>query len=252
MVIIFICLFCLINNFLYSQNNQINSLIIQSKNTSNSEFCFGTSSNFFSFILHSSLNDFSISQNNYPILSITEQNQINLFSKNLNLNNESYINGNLKIEGINQWKLIYEEIEDFKDWSNNKISYCGGIKILGGYCIFSNIETEKIYNNIPEHNMIRIKANYHFIDNWNGESGYMKINNGNNGEMNYVWIESYSSFEENINVCGGKMSEGKFSSIIDIIIPHKNNNIKIIFGSNLEMDPCDESFGISGIQIYIR
>ena len=236
--IIFVILISITQNFLYPQNEkstQINSLIIQSKNTSNSEFCFGTSSNFFSFILHSSLNDFSLSHNNYPIITITEQNQVNLFSKNLNLNNETYINGNLKIKGINQWKLIYEEIEEFEGWSNNKISFCGGIKMLGGYCIFSNIETEKIYNNIPEHNMIRIKANDHFIDNWNGESGYMKI--GNNEEMNFIWTESYSAFEGNkgINICGGKMNEGKFSSPIDIIIPHKDNYIKIAFGSNLQM-----------------
>ena len=74
--IIFVILISITQNFLYPQNEkstQINSLIIQSKNTSNSEFCFGTSSNFFSFILHSSLNDFSLSHNNYPIITITEK-----------------------------------------------------------------------------------------------------------------------------------------------------------------------------------
>jgi hypothetical protein len=80
----------------------------------------------------------------------------------------------------------------------------------------------------------------------------MKI--GNNEEMNFIWTESYSALEGNkgINICGGKMNEGKFSSPIDIIIPHKDNYIKIAFGSNLQMDPCDESFGISSIQIFIR
>ena len=242
-------------NTLQEDSTQMTSLIIQSKNTSNSEFCFGTPLNFFSFTLHSSSNDFSLSENNYPLLTITEQNQINFLSKTLSLN-ETYINGNLKIKGINQWKLIYEENfeESIEGWSNNTISKCNGITMLGGYCIFSKGETEKIYDKLPEHSMIRIQANYHFIDNWNGESGYLKINNGNNGEMNYIWIESYTAFEGNygINVCGGKMPEGKFSSPIDVVVSHNSDSIKIAFGSNLEMDPCDESFGISGIRIFVR
>ena len=242
-------------NTLQQDSTQMTSLIIQSKNTSNSEFCFGTPLNFFSFTLHSSSNDFSLSENNYPLLTITEQNQINFLSKTLSLN-ETYINGNLKIKGINQWKLIYEENfeESIEGWSNNTISKCNGITMLGGYCIFSKGETEKIYDKLPEHSMIRIQANYHFIDNWNGESGYLKINNGNNGEMNYIWIESYTAFEGNygINVCGGKMPEGKFSSPIDVVVNHNSDSLKIAFGSNLQMDPCDESFGISSIQIFIR
>ena len=242
-------------NTLQQDSTQMTSLIIQSKNTSNSEFCFGTPLNFFSFTLHSSSNDFSLSENNYPLLTITEQNQINFLSKTLSLN-ETYINGNLKIKGINQWKLIYEENfeESIEGWSNNTISKCNGITMLGGYCIFSKGETEKIYDKLPEHSMIRIQANYHFIDNWNGESGYLKINNGNNGEMNYIWIESYTAFEGNygINVCGGKMPEGKFSSPIDVVVNHNSDSLKIAFGSNLEMDPCDESFGISGIRIFVR
>ena len=242
-------------NTLQEDSTQMTSLIIQSKNTSNSEFCFGTPLNFFSFTLHSSSNDFSLSENNYPLLTITEQNQINFLSKTLSLN-ETYINGNLKIKGINQWKLIYEENfeESIEGWSNNTISKCNGITMLGGYCIFSKGETEKIYDKLPEHSMIRIQANYHFIDNWNGESGYLKINNGNNGEMNYIWIESYTAFEGNygINVCGGKMPEGKFSSPIDVVVNHNSDSLKIAFGSNLEMDPCDESFGISAIRIFVR
>ena len=247
--------------FLHPQNNlqqdstQMTSLIIQSKNTSNSEFCFGTPLNYFSFTLHSSSNDFSLSENNYPLLTIREQNQINFLSKTLSTN-ETFINGNLKIKGINQWKLIYEENFDksIEGWSNKTISKCNGITMLGGYCIFSKGETEKIYDKLPEHNMIRIQANFHFIDNWNGESGYLKINNGNNGEMNYIWIESYSAFEGNfgVNVCGGKMPEGKFSSPIDVVVRHNKDSVKIAFGANLEMDPCDESFGISGIRIFVR
>ena len=72
--------------------------------------------------------------------------------------------------------------------------------------------------------------------------------------MNYIWIESYTAFEGNygINVCGGKMPEGKFSSPIDVVVRHNKDSVKIAFGANLEMDPCDESFGISGVRIFVR
>ena len=82
----------------------------------------------------------------------------------------------------------------------------------------------------------------------------MKVNNGRNGDLTYAWIDRYSAFvgSNGINVCGGRWPEGKLSSPIDVVLPHKSSNITIAFGSTIEQDPCDESFGVSGVRIYVR
>jgi hypothetical protein len=131
---------------------------------------------------------------------------------------------------------------------------CGGIKMLGGYCQFGGGEVTKTYTDIPDHTSLRIQANYHFIDAWDTETGFMRINNGKDGMMQYIWTERYSAFVGNngIDICGGRWPEGRFSVPIDVSIPHTDSSVKIGFGSTIEQDPCDESFGVSGVRILIR
>ena len=164
--------------------------------------------------------------------------------------------GDFKIRGINQWKLVYEEdfSKNISGWSNNTVSNCSGVYMLGGYCHFGGGQTQKTFVDLPAHSQVKVEATYHFIDAWDGESGYMTINNGKNGEMEYAWIEQYSAFlgSNGINVCGGRWPEGKFASPISVVVPHKNETITIGFGATIEQDPCDESFGVSGIRIYTR
>ena len=179
-----------------------------------------------------------------------------IFSNYLKPKNGIQFNGSFKIRSVSQWKLVFEE--DLKKepigWSKNTVTECGGIRMLGGYCQFSAGEVVKTIENLPVHVQLRIEATYHFIDAWHGEAGFMRINNGKDNEMQYAWVENYSAFEgaNGINVCGGKWPEGKFSQPINVSIPHKDGNVKIGFGSTTEQDACDQSFGVSGIRIYVR
>jgi len=63
-------------------------------------------------------------------------------------------------------------------WSDNSQSNCNGVNMLGGYGRSANFENKKNYHNLPPHSEIRVKANFHFIDFWKGESGFMKIGFG--------------------------------------------------------------------------
>lgn len=234
----------------------MSSLVLTGGETDDIEFKFGSLNNFYSFALRGKFQDFVFSNVKRPIFSINKNSDVILFSNKLNPQKGLVYTGDFKIRGVNQWKLVIEE--DFSQiqegWSNKTVTNCSGIYMLGGYCEFSGGETVKTFTDIPEHQYLRIQATYHFIDAWDSESGYLKINNGKESVMEYAWIERYSAFQgsNGVNVCGGRWPEGKFSSPIDIVIPHKNNTIDIAFGSTLEQDPCDQSFGVSGVKIYIR
>ena len=235
---------------------KMTSFSIQASQSSDAEMKIGCLNNFYSLLLRGKYEDFVLSNSNHPVLSINKNQDLMFFSNNFSPKKGFSFTGDFKIRSINQWKLIYEEdfSEGVSGWSNNTVSNCSGVYMLGGYCHFGGGEASKTYRSLSNHTQVKIEATYHFIDAWDGESGYMKINNGKNGEMEYAWIEKYSAFlgSNGINVCGGRWSEGKFASPISIVIPHKNDSITIAFGATIEQDPCDESFGVSGIRIYIR
>jgi hypothetical protein len=228
------------------------SLSIQAGEANNAEFILGCTSDYYSFTNRGKYSDFILSAIDKPLMSTNKDNDIMFFPKYINAKKGLNFTGDFKVKGIPQWRLLYED--DFTGWSNNTTTECGGITMLGGYCVFGGGEVTKTFKDLPTHTSIRIQANYHFIDAWNAETGFMRINNGKDGMMQYIWTERYSAFIGNygIDVCGGRWPEGRFSTPIDVSIPHTDSSVKIGFGSTIEQDPCDESFGVSGVRILIR
>lgn len=121
--------------------------------------------------------------------------------------------------------------------------------MLGGYAKFAGGEVTKTYEDLPPHSRIRIVASYHFIDAWNGESGFLRADIGRDNMMEYLWTEKYdySKAKNGINICGAVYPEGKLTSTIDVTIPHIASGITIGFGSTLDQDPEENSFGVSNI-----
>ena len=156
---------------------------------------------------------------------------------------------------VPQWKLIVNENywQEPSGWTVNSISTCGGVNMLGGYAILAGQENSKQFRDIPPHKKLRITATFHFIDAWTGETAYMKVNIGRERSFEYVWTERYDSTQatKSINICGAHYGEGKFSSPIDITLPHVEDNVSILFGATLDQDPQTESYGISNLNIYV-
>ena len=240
------------------QGTNMTSFSIEAGEYNDTSFRFGCESNFFAFSTRGKTKDFIISNMQQPLLSISKDNDMMLFSKTLVAEEGLTFTGDFKVRGVLQWKLVYEEFfeseETTKGWTSNSITECGGVSMLGGYGKLSKKKVTKIFDNLPKHSNIRIQATYHFIDAWDGENGYMRLDNGRNRVMQYAWIQRYSAFSANqgINVCGGHWPEGKFSSPIDLTIPHKDTSINVEFGATLDQDAYDQSFGISGVRIYIK
>merc|ERR1711865_1024964 len=91
-------------------------------------------------------------------------------------------------DGVRQWKLVKQEQFDVsaEGWSNTSTTACGGYQMLGGYRMFAGGEVKKTFENLPAHKMLRVVANFHFIDAWTGEYAYSRVDD------NYVWTDTYS------------------------------------------------------------
>jgi len=160
----------------------------------------------------------------------------------------------LEIDGVRQWAL--HAVEDFEEasidgWSHGEITECAGQRILGGHCIEKQApELTKTFTNLPAHTQLRVAAKYMFIDSWDGESGFMKI------DGNTVWVDTHNhataDAKHALNVCGGPAPETKFGTPVYVTVPHTGNSVTISFGATLDEHPCDESFGVDNVMIFTR
>jgi len=196
---------------------------------------------------------------------------------------------NMAVGGVTQWALIASE--DFAAGSDGwgetgcatpcsgspaiagesttclegKVTPCGGVRMLGGYRAFGPGNTRKTYSALREHKQVRVTGTYHFIDSWEGETGFVMLGEHLKGrecdEMSYGWTHSYDAREVSsaINVCGDITPEGRFSVPFSITLPHSSKDIEVTLGSTLkggdrEFDKGEGSawWGVSGIEVYIR
>jgi hypothetical protein len=159
----------------------------------------------------------------------------------------------LEIDGVKQWAM--HAADDFEekttDGWNGEITECAGHHILGGHCVEKAIpELTKTFTKLPPHTHLRVTAKYMFIDSWDGESGFMKI------DGNTVWVQTHNHAEADakhaINLCGGPAPETRFGIPIYVTIPHTAESATVSFGATLDEHPCDESFGVDSVMVFTR
>jgi len=191
-----------------------------------------------------------------PLINLDSQNTLHLGSARVEAQALNAVNG-ISVRGVKQWQLVY--IDDFSSgasgWSRPESSECGGVFMLGGFCKFSTGEVNKTYAGLPPHKQLRVVAKYHFIDRWIGETGYMKLDIGMNDCMVPVWSEQHKEDggKNGINLCGDAGTpEGKFSVPVEVTVKHHTDSVSVAFGATVGGDPCDESWGISAVEIYTR
>lgn len=131
--------------------------------------------------------------------------------------------------------------------------------MLGGYNNFAKGEVKKTFGSLPPHQTVRIIATYYFIDQWVGESAFMRLNSHLSDEtvLEYVWTDKFDTSKRNDsnpkNICGNSFPEYQLSANIEVAIPHNKDKLTISFGSTLETeDPSEASFGVASIHIYLK
>ena len=169
-----------LENYKYYTSNNITSLTIQTSLNSDAliKFMVGSSHTFLMALL-AETGSFVIRNERLSIIEVGNGNNLYSEATSLKLNTLKIVDV-FSYKNVNQWKLYIQETfyEEPKGWTNNTISQCGGLYLLGGYGKFSGGEVSKEFINLPSHSMVRVVANYHFIDAWMGELGYMMANIG--------------------------------------------------------------------------
>jgi hypothetical protein len=100
-----------------------------------------------------------------------------------------------------------------------------------------------------------IKFNINFIDEWEGETLYAKIDDQIFFTQSYNWCEKLIPWyckKYNINVCGRDDISDTMAFPVLFVGEHDQESLKLTVGSNLKKKPCDASWGIDDVQIYIR
>ena len=234
------------SKFIISNPETNSSLItLKFKNDNNTQFSIGITDKENFSILKKDLKTIITEKDKKIIL-----NSPSILIESLNINN------NLNYYNNTQWKLYY--INNFEKNNSNeftfgKISKCGkNINILGGNCLLSNKEIKKEFENLPKHSLIKIEGKFNFIGDWNKNTGYLKYNDNNDEKVlwtgrcetnknDYILKEGFCHYQ----IC-------KIGEFFSVSFSHKNDNLKIIFGANLNDDSCQQSYGISDIRIYIK
>ena len=186
----------------------------------------------------------------------------------------SFLATDVVVNGVRQWHLIH--FDDFEGgsgakkgeevtsddasaaegWSHTHTSSCDeagkGDTFLGGACALGgDTLASKTYHGLPLHTSVRITASFHFLDNWEGETGFAKV------DGKYAWADMADTSKihpaRGLNVCGGDHPDAKIGAPIDITMPHTGASVELAFGAMLKgKDPCDASFGVDNVMVYVR
>ncbi len=82
------------------------------------------------------------------------------------------------------------------DWSINNTYHCNSMTMLR----VDRGEASKTYSSLPNHSQVRVQATLHFVDDWQGEFFYMKVNDkyaftsSHNQVILYLFLNIFNCF----------------------------------------------------------
>lgn len=132
-------------------------------------------------------------------------------------------------------------------WTNNTVTQCGSLNVLGGYNTTSSGFNTKTFVGLPTHTAVRIVLDYHFIDSWDGEYGLVQVDD----------VERWRVVRTNCctgapGVCGSTAYPDVLGTTVEIEVPHTASSLKVAVGSNLDSAANDESYAFSNFRVYTR
>jgi len=138
---------------------------------------------------------------------------------------------------------------------NLTIQKCAGLWMLGGPNRLGSAEVTKTYT-LPKHTEVKVTARYSFIDNWDDDTGYMKLDGQTVWTEEYTWCPQFFTFicPKGHNACGSEFYPDKLSRLISVSVPHTKDTLTVTFGSTIpsELSPAEVSYGISGVTVEVR
>jgi len=135
------------------------------------------------------------------------------------------------------------------------VQQCAGVSVLGGPNTLNSDTISKTYN-LPKHAQVRVTATFSFIDNWDDDTAFMKI------DGQYMWTEEYNwcnqfftmMCSKGYNACGKPQYPDKLSRVISVSTPHNSPTLTVEFGTTIpvEVSASEVSYGISTVFIEVR
>jgi hypothetical protein len=190
---------------------------------------------------------FTIEQEDEAVLSVNDDGDVSLNADSVIVNGLQA--GSLVLNSVPQWQLYRMDVFDTKPvpigWSFEEIMQCSALSVMIGRGDGAIANT---FVELPKHTQIRIQATVHFIDDWQGETAYLK------SQGFYLWTESHDQRNSatKFSVCGSDLyPESRFTVPIDITLTHESDSFSLAFGDNVE-DGSEAKFGVSTVSIWLR
>lgn len=110
-------------------------------------------------------------------------------------------------------------------------------------------------NILPHHSEIKVNLSFHFIDAWNGEQAWVKIDD------KLVWTDTYewcnipwlnNCQKRGQNACGNKNYPDNMGQLVSFTKLHTEQELKITVGTSIEKGNCDAQWGIDNIEVFYR
>ncbi|EGR30020.1 hypothetical protein IMG5_144230 [Ichthyophthirius multifiliis] len=99
-----------------------------------------------------------------------------------------------------------------------------------------------------------IKFNFHFIDDWQGEIAFAKINGKTIWHESYAWCGKLLSFQcklSGVNACGKEIPD-RISHNVQFEFINTDDQFILEIGAYLKnRNSCDVSWGIDDVQVYV-
>jgi len=218
---------------------------------------FGTDTE--EYTLGSHPDGFFVAHNTQDVFTIDRTGRVVVLSELLTV--QQLAATGLSLAGVPQWQLV--ALEMFQSLAPDQAGWftgaqarpptlnCSYLSILTGSTGSDKVPNmdsfSKTWEDLPPHTHLNVKVVSHFVDDWQGEVAYMKIND------NVVWTDAHDqrASRGSFNVCGKQFPDSKFTVPIEVTIPHNATNVKIAFGSTLDSTAI-AAFGISSMTLSTR
>jgi hypothetical protein len=168
----------------------------------------------------------------------------------------AFIAEDVVLGGVKQWRLVRHDSFDeaVEGWSLLETSSCLGSRDrhLGGHCKIAHGRVSKRFENLPPHSQVRVTGRYHFIDDWQGETAFLQLGD------EFVWSDraQRAAPGQGLQMCGSaKYPETRMSLPVDVVQSHSASFLEVSFGSHgldPAQDPCERSFGVDDVMVYVR
>jgi len=184
--------------------------------------------------------------------------EVNYFESKGNLYLQSKVEDHTL--NVQMWKLIYFEpfeADISHDWIGDaKLRPCGPLDdySLHHNCISANESISKTIKDLPNHQELQIALNFHFLDEWEGEQAWIKI------DGNVVWAKAHKwcnnifsnvCMEHGIDSCGRSFPD-TFGYLVQFSLLHNQNKVSIEIGSSLALNSCKANWAIDNLIISVR